>query len=63
MICAAVSGVIVTSVSALITSMSHTKSGMRSRVMPRQRMESVVAMMLMAVPSVPNPLTISASAQ
>ena len=60
MICAAVSGVMVTRVSPLTTSISHTNSGMRSSVMPRQRMESIVAMTLMAVPSVPNPLTISA---
>ncbi len=38
-------------------SMSQTNSGMRISVMPVQRMETMVAMMLMAVPSVPNPLT------
>ena len=63
MICAAVSGVMAISVMALVTSISHTNSGMRISVMPLQRMESVVAMMLMAAPSVPKPLTMSASAQ
>ena len=63
MICAAVNGVMVTRVSPLTTSISHTNRGIRSRLIPRQRMESVVAITLIAVPSVPNPLTISASAQ
>ncbi len=61
--CAAVSGVMVMSVIPLTTSMSQAKSGMRKSVMPRQRMETMVAIILMAVPSVPNPLTMRARAQ
>jgi hypothetical protein len=53
----------VMSVSPLVTTISQTKSGMRSSVMPRQRIENAVASMLMAAPRVPNPATISASAQ
>ena len=37
--------------------MSHTKSGMRMNVMPGQRMHKMVAMKLMAVVILPNPLT------
>ena len=47
----------------LTTNMSQAKSGMRNSVMPLQRMERMVAMILMAVPNVPKPLTINASAQ
>ena len=54
---------IVTSVKPLTTSSNQEKSGMRIMVIPLQRMEIIVATMLMAVPKVPNPLTISASAQ
>ena len=36
---------------------SHTKSGMRMNVMPGQRMHKMVAMKLIAVVMLPNPLT------
>jgi hypothetical protein len=61
--CAAVSGVIVTKVSMLTTSNSQVNRGMRMRVMPLQRIEMMVAMIFTAVPNVPNPPTINASAQ
>ena len=40
-----------------------TSNGMRNNVMPLQRMQMVVAMMLTAAPTVPNPETISDNAQ
>jgi hypothetical protein len=61
--CAAVSEVIVTKVSMLTTSNSQVNRGMRMRVMPLQRIEMMVAMIFTAVPNVPNPPTINASAQ
>jgi hypothetical protein len=60
---AAVSGVIVTRVNMLTISNSQVNRGMRMSVMPSQRIEMMVAMIFMAVPNVPNPLTINASAQ
>jgi hypothetical protein len=60
---AAVSGVIVTRVNMLTTSNSQVNRGMRMRGMPLQRIETMVAIIFMAVPNVPNPLTIKASAQ
>ena len=60
---AAVSGVIVTNVSMLTTRSNQVNRGILMRVIPLQRIEMIVAIMLIAVPSVPNPLTINASAQ
>jgi hypothetical protein len=50
-------------VSMLTTSNSHVNKGMRMRVIPLQRIEMMVAMIFTAVPNVPNPPTINASAQ
>ena len=51
MICAAVSGVMVTSISALTsTRISQTSSGIRSASCPCSACEKIVAMMLIAVP-------------
>jgi hypothetical protein len=61
--CAAVSGVIVTNVSMLTTSSNQANKGILMSVIPLQRIEMIVATMFIAVPSVPNPLTINASAQ
>ena len=61
--CAAVSGVIVTNVSMLTMRSNQVNRGILMRVIPLQRIEMTVAIILIAVPSVPNPLTINASAQ
>ena len=63
MTCAAVSGVIATRVSAETHSISQQNRGMRIIVMPLQRMEMVVVMMLMAAPRVPHPVTNRLNAQ
>ena len=56
MTCAAVSGLTATSTRNDTVAYSHGSSGMRESVMPLQRMQKTVAMMLMAVPMLPMPL-------
>ena len=63
MICAAVKGVMTIKIMPETTRYSHASSGMRNIVMPLHRMQMVVAMMLTAAPTVPNPETISDNAQ
>ena len=46
-----------------MTRLSHASRGMRLSFMPGQRMHRMVAMILMAVPMLPNPETSSASVQ
>ncbi len=60
---AAVSGVIAMRSIAAITRLSQTSSGMRPRCMPGQRMHRMVAMTLIAIPTLPKPDTMSAIVQ
>ena len=46
-----------------ITRLSQASRGMRLSFMPGHRMQRMVAMILMAVPMLPNPETSSASVQ
>jgi hypothetical protein len=63
MICAAVSGPIATSARNEVTKYSHGSSGMRVIVIPLQRMQIMVAIRLIEVPTVPTPVRSSDSVQ
>ena len=63
MICAAESGVIAIRTMPDITRFSQASSGIRLSFIPGHRMQKIVAMILMAVPMLPNPKTSRAMVQ
>ena len=63
MICAADNGVMAIRTIPDITKLSHAIKGMRVSFIPGHRRQTTVAMMLIAVPMLPNPETKSASVQ
>src|SRR5260221_260442 len=63
MICAAESGLTASITSTAITRLSHPNSGIFPSVIPGQRMQAIVAPILIAVPMLPNPETSRASIQ
>ena len=63
MICAAVSGLTARITKLAITRLSQANNGILANVIPGQRMQSTVAMILTAVPMLPKPETNSARVQ
>ena len=63
MTCAAVRGETAIRTIPAMTRLSHASKGMRLSFIPGQRMHRIVAIILIAVPMLPNPETSSASVQ
>ncbi len=63
MICAAVSGLMASRTMPDITRFNQASSGILPKVIPGQRMQTMVARMLIAVPMLPKPETRSAIVQ